>query len=41
MMTGMLEGQMGQVSPEEEAAMLYIVKKLNERADELEASTDN
>jgi hypothetical protein len=41
MMTGMLEGQMGQATPEEEAAMRYLIKKLNERADELEASTDN
>jgi hypothetical protein len=41
MMTAMLQGQMGQGSPDEEAAMMYIIKKLNERADELEASTDN
>jgi hypothetical protein len=41
MMTAMLQGQVGQGSPDEEAAMMYIIKKLNERADELEASTDN
>ena len=41
MMTAMLQGQLGQGSPEEETAMRYIIKKLNARADELEASSDN
>ncbi|MHC4218931.1 MAG: M16 family metallopeptidase [Planctomycetota bacterium] len=41
MMAGMLETQLGQASPDEAAAMQYIVKKLNERADELEYEADN
>ncbi|MHC5013480.1 MAG: M16 family metallopeptidase, partial [Planctomycetota bacterium] len=41
MMTAMLQGQLAQASPEEQAAMQYIIKKLNQRADELEATSDN
>jgi hypothetical protein len=41
MMTAMMQGQLGQGTPEEDAAMRYIIRKLNERADELEASSQN
>jgi predicted Zn-dependent peptidase len=41
MMAGMMEAQMAQAGPEEQAAMRYLVKKLNERAAELEAASDN
>ena len=38
MMAAMLGGQAAEASPDEAAAIGYIVRKLNERADELEAS---
>ncbi|MHC4208476.1 MAG: M16 family metallopeptidase [Planctomycetota bacterium] len=41
MMAAMMQGQVGQASPEEDAAMRYIIRKLNERAAELEASSEN
>ena len=41
MMAAMMQGQIGQATPEEDAAIRYIIQKLNERAAELEASSEN
>jgi predicted Zn-dependent peptidase len=41
MMAAMLEGQLDRASPDEAPAIRYIIKKLNERIDELEAASED